>query len=75
MLFTHYFTTMFRIEIHPVTVKTFDHTGSGEKVSHYIGFIYGLEGRGIKNLYFANTRREMIDQMFDTLRAHGISIA
>lgn len=60
------------MEITPVTVKTFNENGVKEIVSHYLGFIHGIANTGLKNLYMAKTRREIIDQMFATLQANQI---
>jgi hypothetical protein len=62
----------FKIEIHPVLTKTFNEVETRESVSHYMGFIHGISHLNLKNLYMTNTRREMIDQMFNTLKYAGI---
>jgi hypothetical protein len=76
LLFVHTLNmNLIKFDIAPVTVKTFDQTGTvRETVSHYVGFIHGVAHLGIKNFYMSDSRREMIDQMFATLNAHNVKL-
>lgn len=66
---------LLKITIDPIKVKSFDNQGNvTEKVTHYMGFIYGIAEKGIKNFYLNNDRIDMQKEMFLNLENAGLKL-